>query len=219
MISTICSIPVDWDATGSFLSGTAGWAGIGALVWATLKGRQTFQDYRAAKATDKQVEAAERVLTAAYAARSAISDVRSPLIEIAEQQRAERKLDESADGFRDLPSSKKAKYARAQLYLDRLNSVRPQFAAVWDVLPIARAHFGEDVQKALEDIAHQRRVIQVAAEELAEDDQKDREFTRSLHADLSRAGRPDKLGAHVDERVAQLESRLLPILRTEREPR
>lgn len=210
----ICSTTIDWDATGSMLQGIGQMATLPLLIWATHVGRQTITKYRQQHQSEKAVAAAERVLTAAYAAREAISSVRSPLIEIVEQERAERKLREEQDLSGIDPVSVK-KLARAQLYLTRLNNAKAEFDAVWAVMPTARAFFGEDVYNALDNIAHQRRVIQVSAESIVDDDGRDKSFSQSIRGDLTRGGKNDELGKLVDDSVAFLEEQLLPILRAE----
>lgn len=213
----ICATTIDWDATGSMLQGIGQMLTLPLLAWATWVGRQTIQKYRQQHQSEKAVAAAERVLTAAYAARDAIAAVRSPLVEGAEIERAQHKLSGGGaiEGMDPLSRRKIEKLARGQVYLDRLTASKDDFQAVWDAMPMGRAYFGVEVYGAMEEIAHQRRVIQVSAEELAHDDGKDREHTNSLRADLSRAGKDDALGKHVEVQVALLEDKLLPILRSE----
>lgn len=199
------------------LQGIGQLATLPLLAWATLVGRQTIAKYRQQHSSEKAVAAAERVLTAAYAARDAIASVRSPLVESGEIHRAQRAL---ADGVAieeldPLSRRKIEKAAKGQVYFDRLNAAGDQFKALYEAMPSARAYFGSEVYSALEKIAHQRRVIQVSADELAGDDGSDREHSRSLRADLSWSNKDDNLGSYVEEQVNLLEQKLLPILRPE----
>lgn len=212
----ICSTAIDWDATGSMLQGIGQMITLPLLAWATWVGRQTITKYRQQHQSEKAVAAAERVLTAAYAARDAIASVRSPLVESAEIERAKAALmPPGLEAFNALAERKAEKLARGQVYLDRLNAAKEDFKVIWEAMPMGRAYFGHEVYTAMENIAHQRRVIQVSAEELAHDDGTDKEHSRSIRADLSRATKNDPLGNHVDAQVTLLEERLLPILRSE----
>lgn len=213
----ICSTTIDWDATGSMLQGIGQMATLPLLVWATFVGRQTIAKYRQQHQSEKAVAAAERVLTAAYAARDAIASIRSALIEGGEIERAQEKLSGGGaiEAMDALSRRRIEKLARGQVYYDRLNAAKAEFTALFDAMPMGRAYFGPDVYDALEAIAHKRRIIQVSADSLAEDDNSDKAFSRSIRADLSRSG-DDELGKHVGAQVALLEERLLPILRAEK---
>lgn len=219
MLHNFCGAAIDWDATGSFLSGTAGWAGIAALIWATFKGRQTFKDYREQKQTEKQIDAAERVLTAAYNCRSAIEGIRANLMEGSELERAEATLVEQGHDLKALTDDKKRRAITAQAFYNRMNQFRADFDAVWDVTPIALAYFGDDIHDALRTIAHQRRVIQVSADSYVQDDGSDKAFSIAVKRDLwtghGKSAEEDPVANKVDEAIKLLEERMHPILRAD----
>lgn len=188
------------------------------IAWATYVGRQTIQKFRQQHQSEKTVAAAERVLTAAYAARDAFSAVRSPMIEAAELDRAERKVRSEYDFPEEFDqidiNNSVEKLRRTQVYYTRINSVKAEIDSILAVSPIARAYFGKKVYDALERILHQRRVVLISADALGHDDGMDKSHTRTIHADLSSAVGDDDLGKVIDNQVEFIETVLLPILRT-----
>lgn len=219
-MEAICGGAIDWDATGSMLQGWGSLLTIPVLVWAAIKGRQTFEDFSSQKRSEKHIEAAERVLTAAYNARIAIEGVRAPLVEGAEIADAERKISENGEDLSLVDPKRLERAARTQLFYTRLNAIGDEVKAVWDAMPVGLAYFGEEVHAALREIAHQRRVIQVAAESYLDDDGSDKDFSRSIRRDLYRglgkSAADDEIAKRVQSSVEVLEGKLLPILRTEK---
>jgi hypothetical protein len=219
-MNTICGVSVDWAATGSMLQGLASLSTIPVLVWAAIKGRQTFEDYSSQKRSEKQIEAAERVLTAAYNARVAIDGVRTPLVEGSEIVAAERQISENGEDLSLVAPERLKRAATTQLFYTRLNAISDEINAVWDALPIGLAYFGEEVHEALREVAHQRRVIQVAADSFLDDDGSDKDFSRSIRRDLYRgfgkAAGGDPISEKVQASIELLESKLLPILRAQK---
>lgn len=218
---TICQVAVDWDATGSMLQGWGSLLTIPVLIWAALKGRQTFEDYSSQKRSEKHIEAAERVLTAAYNARSAIEGVRAPLMEGAEIAAAEREIRENGEDLSLVDPQRLKRAATTQLFYTRLSAISGEINAVWDAMPIGLAYFGGEVHEALREIAHQRRVIQVAADSYLDDDGSDKAFSTSIRRELyRRSGKridDDPVAKKIQESVELLESKLLPILRAEKQ--
>lgn len=85
-----------------------------------------------------------------------------------------------------------------------------------ECLPMARALFGQEVEKALEELIHKFHIVFVSADMSVDDDGSDREFSRILRSDLSNAGSeayPNRMDDAVNAQVKQVEDRLLPVLR------
>jgi hypothetical protein len=66
---------IDWAATGSMVAGIGTWAGVAALVWATVKGRQSLREWKQQKALEREMSVAEEVLTASYVIQAAIDEL------------------------------------------------------------------------------------------------------------------------------------------------
>jgi hypothetical protein len=208
---------IDWDATGSMMQGWGSILTLPVLVWAAVQGRQTIKDYSIQKRSDKHIDAAERILTAAYNARLAIEGVRSPLIEGREIAEAQRRIDENGEDLSVVNPARLQRASTTQVFYTRLNSIAEEIAAVWDAVPIALAYYGEDVSEALRQIAQQRRVIQVAADGYLDDDGSDKEFAKSLRLTLYRGlgEKNDPVTSKIKLAVELLETRLLPVLRND----
>lgn len=80
---------------------------------------------------------------------------------------------------------------------------------------MARALFGEKVEKALELLNRQFHMVRIAVESNSWDGN-DREFARSLREDISSSSgsdRPNKMNVLIEGQVKQIEDALLPVLR------
>ena len=157
---------------------------------------------------------AERILTAAYKARRALNYVRSPWMYRHEKTTAEELL-EKQHGW--TTSSKKQNLITVQAYYNRLDAVHEERQAVEECLPMARALFGEQVEKALDTLYQQFQLLSNAAE-MSEIDEHYKELARKVREDLSTASgnaRPNKMNVLIEEQVNLIENQLSPILRLE----
>ena len=208
---------IEWTALGSVLSGAGTVIGAVAVIGAAWFASNTFESWRLQTLSQRRIEQAERILTAAYKARRALGYVRSPLMEAHELGTAEQQL-EKQDNWSTISSERKQKHISAQGYYNRLNAVLDERKAVEECLPMARALFGEQVEKALELLNRQFRMVQIAIDSNSWEGN-DKEFARSIREDLSSSSgtdRPNKMNVLIEEQVKLIEDTLVPVLRLEK---
>lgn len=188
------------------------------LITVAIIGRNTFRKWREQKISERKIDQAERILTAAYKVRRGLSDVRSPLISAYELDVSEKKLIEtdkiSADKSDDY---RRKKIIILQCYYNRINLVRPDFKLLDECQPFARALFGEDLEKAIETLNHQLHIVRVSAEmmvDLAESDDLNykKEIERALNLGY-RGGVSNEIDDATSKNMDLIESICLPVLR------
>lgn len=203
---------------GLVLQGVGALAQAFAIYFAAWMASNTFDGWRRQKVAERRIEHAERILGATYKARRALEYVRSPMMESHELHSAEKAL-ENRDFWMTLDENRKLKYKMAQGYYSRLNAVLDDRRKVEESLPMARALFGEKVERALEQINRQFTIIGDAVDIYKDyEDDTDREFARSLREKISTVDstdRPNKMNLLVEEQVKIIETALIPLLRLE----
>jgi hypothetical protein len=203
----------EWTALGAVLSGTGTVIGALAVIIAALLASNTFDGWRRQKLSERRIEQAERILTAAYKARRALGYVRSPLMEAHELRSAEEHL-KAKEFWSTADVDRKKRLISAQGHYNRLNAVLDERRAVEECLPMARALFGEQVEKALELLNRQFHMVSIAVDANSEDGN-DRDFTRTLREDLSSSSgsdRPNRMNVLIEEQVKLIEDALVPVL-------
>lgn len=201
---------------GAVLQGVGALAQAFAIGFAAWVASDTYKGWRKQKLSERRIEQAERILTAAYNARRALGYVRSPLMEAHELSAAEAHLEKQVS-WATVNANRKQRLVSAQGYYNRLNAVLEERQAVEECLPMARALFGEQVEKALELLNRQFRMVRIAVESNSREGN-DREFSRSLREDIcsySGSDRPNKMNVIIEAQVKQIEDALLPVLRLE----
>jgi hypothetical protein len=204
----------DLVSFGAILQGIGSIAGAVAIVIAALIASNTFDSWRKQKLSERRIEQADRILTAAYKARRALRYVRNPMMWAHELDAAEKQL-ESADTWSARDDDRKQKLILAQGYYNRLNKTVEERKALDECLPMARALFGEDVEGALEELNHQFHLVQVSAD-ASTWEENDPEFRRSIMADLSSAGGsavPNRINETLESQIAFIEAHCLPVIR------
>ncbi|MFV8557890.1 hypothetical protein ACNQ62_07430 [Sulfitobacter sp. SBS6] len=203
-------------ALGAVLSGTGAVIGAVAVIVAAVLASNTFDGWRRQKLSERRIDQAERILTAAYNARRALGYVRSPLMEAHELRAAEEHL--NAKGFwSTVDADRKQRLISAQGHYNRLNAVLDERRAVEECLPMARALFGEQVEKALELLNRQFHLVSIAVDANSEDGN-DPDFARTLREELSSSSgrdRPNRMNVLIEEQVKLIEDFLVPVLRLE----
>lgn len=124
---------------------------------------------------------------------------------------------EKQDSWGTVEVERKQRLVSAQGYYSRLNAVMDERRAVEECLPMARALFGEQVEKALELLNRQFHMIQISVDANSETGN-DREFSRSIREDISSSSgtdRPNKMNLLIEEQVKLIEDALVPVLRLE----
>jgi hypothetical protein len=213
----LCSVPVDWGATGDYWSGLGTLAGAGAVIWAANKGASTFDQWRKQKLGERHIDQAERIMTAVDDAKDALRGIRSPMMWAHEEEAARRQLEENhAAGFADQPEDRKGRLITAQAYYSRINRVKDRIDALNRCRPMARAFFGDEIEQAISKLHQQFWIIQTYADAYV-DAVEAGDFRTKVRAALynNDANVDNEVSQAVITSVATIEARLLPILRSE----
>lgn len=218
-----CATTIDWAATGDMLSGIGTVVGALAVIGAAVIGSRTFDNWKRQKLTERHIEQAERILTATYNVRRGLSRVRSPAMWAHETDAAEEQLKASGEWEKAFPDSERKSLATAQAYYNRLNATKDDQLALEECLPMARAFFDEELEKALEKLNHQFWTVKVYVDANHKDKTgADADFRRKIESTIWE-GYPNAEENEVDQTIAAqvklIEETLVPVLRTAKAPK
>ena len=197
--------------------GTVG--GVGAVVWAAIKGANTFDAWRTQKLAERKLDQAERILTATYKARRGLSYVRGVMMWGHEFHAAEEQMKEK-DGWDAQSKERQRRLVTAQAFYNRINRTKDEREALDECLPMARALFGEDLEQAIENLNHQFWIVQIDVDSYVDDeDGTDAEFTKKLRRGMYAVNPPEgevnEITEAMEAAVTTIERICLPILRLE----
>jgi hypothetical protein len=198
------------------LQGLGTVVGAGAVIIAAKIGADTFQTWTRQKLAERRIEQAERILTAAYNARRALSYVRGMMVWAHELHAAEEKLKEDQK-WATLTKDRQKRLTMAQALFNRLNKTSDDQSALSQCLPMARALFGEGLEAVLEKLAQQFWMVQVDVEAYVDDEGHDKNFSakirRGMYDIQPHNGEVNEISTSIAEAVAEIEATCLPILR------
>jgi hypothetical protein len=207
---------IDWAATGAMLSGEGTLLGAAAVIFAAVVGRNTFKSWRRQEVTGRKLTQAERILEATYKARRALKYVRGVMMWGHELSAAEEKLKADPQFAMQLEARQK-RLITAQAYYNRLNRTREERDALDQCLPMARALFSEELEKAIESLSHQFWIVQVDVDSYIDDDGSDQEFTKKIRRGMYEVAPPEgevnEVTEKIEAAVATIEATCLPVLR------
>lgn len=215
----ICNAAVDWAATGTMLQGIGTLGGVGAVVWAAIKGANTFDTWRRQKLVERKLDQAERILTAAYKGRRALGYVRGIMMWAHELHAAEEQMKEK-DGWTTQTEARQKRLVTAQAFYNRINRTKDERDALDQCLPMARALFSEELEQAIDKLNHQFWIVQVDVDSYVDDEGgTDAEFTkklrRGMYAIKPTEGEVNEVTEAMEAAVATIERICLPVLRLE----
>ena len=197
-----------------------GWGtllGAGAVIYAAKKGADTFESWKRQKVAERRSDQAERILTATYKARRALKFVRSPMMWAHELNAAEKKLKEDAEEWKLQTVKRQRRLVTAQGYFNRLNKTVEERQELTECLPMARALFDEQLEKALEELSHQFWIVEVDVDSYIDDEGDDAEFSQKIRRgmyDISpREGQINEVSDKITTSVKVIEGNCLPALR------
>jgi hypothetical protein len=208
---------IEWTAFGGVLSGAGTVIGALAVIGAAWFGSRTFESWRKQTLSQRRIEQAERILTATYKVRRGLSQVRNPMMWAHELAAAEEHL-KNQDFWATADVDRRKKLVSAQGYYNRLNEVLEEREAIDECLPMARALFGENVEKALDTLNRQFHMVSIAVDANSWDGN-DSEFARDIREDLSSSSgpdRPNKMNNLIEVQVKLIEDACVPVLRLEK---
>lgn len=206
------------------LTGIGTCSGAGAVLYAARKGADTFKQWRKQKHHERCMVVAEEVLTLTYKLKRAFEAIRSPAIfswEMAElhQTLRENKLVAESEEPSQLLTT-------AQAALSRVAHNQTLFEALLDKEPVAKAILGDEVAGCMDVFWKQRAKIVSSAQSYAryahdfptdsEAFQRQQERREKLELILWDGGGiddVDQFANDINEAVAELEAKLLPIIR------
>ncbi|WP_370041564.1 hypothetical protein [Sinorhizobium fredii] len=182
-------------------------------------GSNTFKSWRQQKLSERRIEQAERILTAAYKVRRGLSYVRSPAMMGHEFDAAEENLKERGVWDKAVGEQEQRSLATAQAYYNRLNRTREDQRSLEECQPMARALFGEELEKAIETLNRQLWTVQVYVDANHRDRRgADNDFRRKIESALWE-GYPSPEENEVDQTIATqvkiIEDICVPVLRLE----
>lgn len=200
------------------MQGWAGVAGAAAVFYAAHKAADTFQSYRRQKHEERRMDAAEAILTLAFKLRRIISSIRSPMTGGGELYEADKVLAE-ADWYKTMNENEKRRAQVGQAALQRISKHQADWDRIFEIMPVARALFGQEAENQLQRIWRQITAVSVAAQMYRDDRGIDQEFSEKLRRDLWEIGGDfaarDEVGREATEAVNALENLLLPVIRAD----
>ncbi len=220
---------IDWTAVGSMLSGIGTVVGAGAVFYAAHKGSDTFRQWRRQKNAERRIELAEQILTLAYKVRRAFEGVRSPAIWGGERADLEAQLRESGLISDETPEGTKVTLVEAQAVVTRANYHKNLWDSLLDMMPVAKAIFGDEIEAMLNEFwtlrtkllqASKRHATFAAKRYPSNEKDLERRFKREAEIqDVIWSGASedgvDKVADAVNAAVHGLECKLLIIIRSD----
>jgi hypothetical protein len=188
-------VAIDWSATGDMLAGIGAIAGAAAIVGAAWLGRLAIADYRNQKLADKEIDAAEAVLTAAYREEDALEGMRGRFMPAGELHASEEQLKELGLPLDGMSNSEKMAYVQRGVVYRRAEFFKNDFDAVFQAIPAARAYFGTEIVERLKALPRARNRILHSADFLP---MMEKDSLRSDDAAFWRGVRCDVFGIPVD---------------------
>ena len=215
-----CVTTIDWAATGTMLQGIGTLVGAVAVFAAAIIGSRTFDNWKRQKLAERHIEQAERILTATYKVRRGLSMVRSTAMWNHETDAAEEQLKANGEWEKVWGGDDERKrLATAQAYYNRLKATRDDQRALEECQPMARAFFGEELEKAIEKLNHQFWSVKVYVDANHRDKTgADAEFRKKIESTIWE-GWPSAEENEVDQIIAKqikiIEDACVPVLRLE----
>lgn len=209
---------IDWSATGDMLSGLGTVLGAFAVFVAAFIGKAAVADYRAQKLAGNEIDYAEKILTVAYRLNDAISTIRNPMSFAEELAESEADLNsrQVLDGSTD---AERRRLVQANVYFIRAKRYDDLFREAYELMPIAKAYFGDEAHECIRRLIHARHSIRVYAQAYARNDgAEDKDFTKKVHAAIwegygEAIDSRDEISESVTGSIETLEARLIPIIR------
>ena len=130
---------------------------------------------------------------------------------------AEKKLKEDAEEWKLQTVKRQRRLVTAQGYFNRLNKTVEERQELTECLPMARALFDEQLEKALEELSHQFWIVEVDVDSYIDDEGDDAEFSQKIRRgmyDISpREGQINEVSDKITTSVKVIEGNCLPALR------
>lgn len=197
------------SGVGDFLQGIGSVGQAIVILLVARIGANTFNSWRQQNLEGRRIDQAERILTATYDAKTALLTIRNSLNTPKEVRAAQLKNGSAPENFR-APDG-----IAARIVLDRIEAHSQPFKELNECRAMARALFGEDVEKAIRTLCSQPEAIFHAAEALPNDNHKEemREILIKTINSGSENGLDNELNEQMFDAVNKIEDACLPVLR------
>lgn len=208
-----------WDEIAAFSN--AGAVVVAALVgvWGVKRWQTERGETRQAELETRQAELGEEALALMYRATEVFDHIRSPMAYAGEGGTRPKQEDETSEEARERDSD--------FVPFERINNYQEFFQRVIDIRPRVKAVFGKNKADPLNKVLENRGKVEVAARMINR--LKGRDYFRSEqqhrehfeHMEKYEAviwkglGEPDQIDADLREAVAEMESTVEPILRSQ----
>jgi hypothetical protein len=221
MPDATCISAIDWTAVGSVLQGIGSILGPIAVAIAAWIGGNTFKVWRQQKLSERRIEQAERILTATYNVRRGLAIVRNPAMFGHELAAAEESLKKSGEWDKIAGGAgERRRHISVQAYYNRFDSTKDDRLFLEMCQPMARALFGEDLEKAIEILNRQFWKVRVSVGATLMDERHiDANLRAKINADIYEAypsSEENEMDKTITEQVKIIERICVPVLRLER---
>ena len=194
------------------LAGLGAVGGSIALVIAAWVGNRVATDVRRDRHAEREMGHAESILTTAYRLKDIIAAIRSPMSTGGELSESESALAEN-DALKFGDENAKRRLIQANVFYLRANRHKDAFQAAYDLLPVAKAFFGDEVQDALFQFIKARHEVLVAADMYGRGPYQDADFNHKLERTFWTDFPDDEIKPRLEASVETLERVLIPIIR------
>jgi hypothetical protein len=202
MLTSICSNAACWDATGSMLQGWGAWFAGFAVIYAAWKAGDALSNFRRQKQEERRIDAAQQLLTFAYRFKRTLRSARITPASALEETRAGELLKQTLEDWDSKHEEERQRHLTAQIISSRLNSEEVLHNGVFDLMPVARALFGDEVESHLQALWEARTSVELDA-----------------HLAITVKPAPIRHRDAIEESVAEaikgLEGVLLPVIRAD----
>ena len=203
------------------LSGIGTIVGAVAIILAAILGRVAVASVRRQKQVERQIEHAEKALTAAYQLQAAASTIRSPLSTSTELSSSREEL-EATEWFDRLTEGQKDRTVQSNIFYQRIRHFEDVYNSALAVRPFVKAYFGDEADEAFRKLIHARQSVRVYADAYARDEGHDPKFSRKIESYIwegAVVNGEDPIASEVGNAIKILESKLLPVIREGHDPR
>jgi hypothetical protein len=213
------SLGIDWLAVGSMLQGIGAVVSGIAIVIAAIVGSNTYNNWRRQKIAERTIEHAEAILTAAYRVKRELSFVRSPMMWVHELIAAEEKIKEKGE-WNGIALKEREGYKTLYGYYIRIENAKEARQKLESCYPYARALFGQDLDRSIQDLNHYFHKISVYARAQLKDNGVNPNFTSEIEMHLYEGWTLDDKENPVDiditRLVSEIENICIPVLRMDK---
>jgi uncharacterized protein YyaL (SSP411 family) len=206
------------------LSGYGTLIGAVAVVYGATQG---FKQWREQKLAERRMQLAEQILALAYKMREIMKSIRSGGSFRSEHDAAEKILRDSDTVYDGMDEGEKSRLIQAQVTLTRVQNQAERWDQLLDILPVTKAVFDDEIEKALSCFWLQRAAVVAAVrtygaikdtgparseEEANRRDETLRNLERTFW-DCSVPPEVDEVEEAINAGIATLDEELLPIIR------